>query len=240
MVTNYITTKKTMKQAWRLDGKRLAITVVKADPAVVVQVKSSEKDGYSAVKVGVGSQRTSRLPKSLTSYYEKINLKVFPRKTKELTPNEGSSFEIGTMITQPFVVGDVVNAQGITKGRGFTGAMKRWGFHGGPKTHGQSDRARAVGSIGQGTSPGRVHRGKKMPGHYGVDTKTIKNLMVVHVDEKESEIWLSGPIPGSINSQIVLTKTGHKDSFGGLSGMKVENMSEENTITQEETIKDAE
>ena len=95
MVRNYIATKKEMKQVWDNAGKRLAVTVVKANPLVVVQVKSTEKDGYEAVKVGIGSQRTSRLPKSLTKYYEKINLSVFPRKTKELTPLEGSSFENG-------------------------------------------------------------------------------------------------------------------------------------------------
>lgn len=233
MVRNYITTKKEMKQVWDTAGKRLAVTVVKADPLVVVQVKSSETDGYNAVKVGIGSQRASRLPKSLTKHYEKINLKVFPRRTKELTPNEGSSFEIGSMIAQPFVVGDIVNAQGVTKGRGFAGAIKRWGFHGGPKTHGQSDRHRAVGSIGQGTSPGRVHKGKKMPGHYGVDNKTIRNLTVVHIDDSQAEIWLSGPVPGVANGQVMLTKIGHNDSFPGLSGMKV---AETATETMPETV----
>lgn len=236
MVINYATTKKAMKQAWDKAGKRLAITVVKAEPVVVVQVKSQEKDGYQAVKVGIGTQKSTRLAKSQVAYYEKLKLKSMPRSTKELKPAADAAFEVGSTIKHSFMVGDIVNAQGITKGRGFAGAIKRWGFHGGPKTHGQSDRHRAVGSIGQGTDPGRVHRGKKMPGHYGVFTKTVKNLLVVHVDEQSHEIWLSGPVPGSINGQVILTKTGHKDAFTGLKENSSKSVKLEENNTSVESV----
>src|SRR5258708_34763995 len=108
-------------------------------------------------------------------------------------------------VEQILQVGDMVTVQGTTKGRGFAGAMKRHGFSGGPKTHGQSDRWRAVGSIGQRTTPGRVFRGKKMPGHYGVDTQTIKGLVVVYVDPETQVLWLNGPVPGHIKSVVTIS-----------------------------------
>ena len=111
-------------------------------------------------------------------------------------------------VEQVLEVGDVVKVQGTTKGRGFAGGIKRHGFSGGPKTHGQSDRERAVGSIGAGTSPGRVWKGKKMPGHYGVDTQTVRGLTVVHVDAENQEVWLSGPVPGHLKALVRIEKLG--------------------------------
>jgi len=98
----------------------------------------------------------------------------------------------------------------MSKGRGFAGAIKRHGFHGGPRTHGQSDRQRTPGSIGAGTNPGRIWKGKKMPGHYGVETKTVSGLVVVHIDLNNREIWLNGPVPGYKNSIVRIQKSGVK------------------------------
>jgi large subunit ribosomal protein L3 len=109
---------------------------------------------------------------------------------------------------QVLTVGDIVSVQGITKGKGFAGVVKRYGFAGGPATHGQSDRERAVGSIGNRTTPGRVFKNKRMHGHMGTDTKTVSGLVVLHVDSASQEVWLSGPIPGSVSGLIQIQKIG--------------------------------
>ncbi|MFC1653630.1 50S ribosomal protein L3 [Patescibacteria group bacterium] len=238
MIDAYITTKKQMTQAWNEDGKRIAVSVLKADPVVVTQVKTKEKDSYQAVKVGLGTQKESRINKPQLDYYKKKNLKNFPKWTRELKTESSNEHKIGDTVSADQVLkeGDVVNAQGITKGRGFTGGMKRWGFHGGPRTHGQSDRARAIGSIGQGTDPGRVHKGKKMPGHYGNATKTVTNLVVVKVDLENNEIWVSGPVPGHINAKVMLTKVGEKKKFVALKGIKEESKEEEKPIEVKEKV----
>ena len=179
-----------------------------------MQIKTEEKEGYNALVVGFGSKSKSRIKGPQLKYYQKNNFKSFPSFTREIKVENTAEYKIGDTITadQIFSIGDRINAQGTTKGRGFTGVIKRWGFHGGPRTHGQSDRERAPGSIGQGTDPGRVHRGKKMPGHYGDEVRTIKNLVVANITK--DEIWVTGPVPGSINSTIMLTKTGDKKFVG--------------------------
>lgn len=221
MLNTYITTKVHMNQVWDKGGIRKAITILKTEPGTIVQVKTVESDGYNALVVGFGSQKESRLKQPQIKYYKKNKIESFPKVTREVKVENPNEYKIGDTLTadQIFSIGDVVNAQGITKGKGFTGVIKRWGFHGGPRTHGQSDRERAPGSIGQGTDPGRVHRGKKMPGHHGNQTRTIKNLTIFNITK--DEIWVSGPVPGSIHSLIMLTKVGTKD-FAGLMGIQTE------------------
>ena len=127
---------------------------------------------------------------------------------KEIRLEKLEEYKVGDIIKIEDIIkpGDIVNVSGISKGRGFAGVMKRWGFHGGPRTHGQSDRERAPGSIGQGTDPGRVHKGKKMPGRYGNQKFTIRNLTILYMDANKQEITLSGPIPGSKNTLITINK----------------------------------
>jgi len=208
-----------MNQVWDQDGKRRVVTILKIEPGIVVQVKTTDKDGYNSIVVGFGSQKESRLNQPQIKYYKKQGIKNFPKMTREIKVDNPENYKIGDTLSadQIFSIGDIVNAQGTTKGRGFAGVIKRWGFGGGPRTHGQSDRERAPGSIGQGTDPGRVHKGKKMPGHYGNQTKTISSLIIANITE--NEIWVTGPVPGSINSTIVLTKTGEK-KFPGLAGLE--------------------
>jgi large subunit ribosomal protein L3 len=116
--------------------------------------------------------------------------------------------DLGTKIAAQdiFVVGDTIQVTGISKGKGFAGGVKRHGFRGGPKTHGQSDRLRAPGSIGQGTTPGRVHKGKRMAGHMGTDQVTVKNLIVVAVDSDKNEIHVKGPVPGAKGSIVIVKR----------------------------------
>ena len=130
------------------------------------------------------------------------------KQLKELKDPEASNFKPGDQIKAGdiFTVGDIVKVSGISKGRGFAGVVKRHGFHGGPKAHGQSDRHRAPGSIGMRTTPGRVWKGKRMAGHYGVDTVTIKNLQVINLDEANNLVTVSGTVPGSRNGLLTLTK----------------------------------
>src|SRR3990172_4449029 len=149
MIQTYVTTKKAMKQAWDESGIRRAITVIAAPAMLVTQVKSAAKDGYDAIQVGVGTKPAKRVAKPQSAIYTAAKLAHMPRFTRELD-NAGEEYIVGSAISQPFVVGDIVNVSGTTKGKGFAGVVKRWGFSGGPKTHGQSDRLRAPGSIGQG------------------------------------------------------------------------------------------
>jgi len=191
----YYGIKTGMKQVWTKSGLRLPVTTIKTEPMVITQVKTSEKDGYNALQVSLGSRGTKREL----------------RDSEIVEPAVGNTIKTEDVIQ----VGDVVLVSGITKGRGFAGVMKRWGFKGGPKTHGQSDRARAPGSIGQGTSPGRVHKQKKMAGHMGQNQFAIENLVVIKVDDAAGEVWVNGPIPGA-NQELVQIKVTRNGTFEGL------------------------
>lgn len=214
MITSLLGTKSHMDQAFTIAGHRVGFTVVKTGANVVTQVKTLEKDGYSAIQLGWSTRKVKSTPRSLQGHFKALNQKdLYPRYVKEVKTDE--SFEAGSTITpaQVFKEGDLVKVTGISKGKGFAGGMKRWGFAGGPKTHGQSDRHRAPGSIGQGTTPGRVHKGKKMAGHMGQDQVTVKNLTILKVDEKDGQLWLSGAIPGNPGSLIIIEKIGEDKKF---------------------------
>ena len=215
MISKFSATKIKMTQTWDKNGKRMPITVLKAEPARVIQIKTQEKDGYRAVKLGYGRKKLTKSNKPVNGQLKNLKLDYAPKYFQEALFSGEDNLMPGEAIEIDKVLkpGDVVSIQGVSKGRGFSGVMKRWGFRGGPKTHGQSDRARAPGSIGQGTDPGRVHKGKKMAGHYGVETITIKNLMVVKV--AESELWIKGAVPGAINGRVTISKKG-EGKFPGL------------------------
>lgn len=233
MLDTIFATKIGMTQAWSSDGKRLAVTRCNVGKNCVVgerQVEvndtnssKTQKHLVTILEVGYGEKKLKNVSKPLR---EKIKKSGFSFGVKQIqgvrlsTQNpESENDEAGMSKTQVGQVisvdqvleeGDVVQVQGTSKGRGFAGGIKRHGFHGGPKTHGQSDRARAVGSIGAGTYPGHVWKGKKMPGHYGVDTKTVSGLVVLRVDAETGEVWLSGPVPGFNSSIVKITKIGEK------------------------------
>ncbi|MCB9801244.1 MAG: 50S ribosomal protein L3 [Pseudomonadales bacterium] len=221
MLTDIFVTKLGMTQAWTKSGKRLAVTRVKVGPnAVISKTEASVLDKNSTkrttlpctiLEVGFGAKKMKNMSKPLRTKLEKSGFSNGVAAIRGVRVYEGAEeINVGDMFTasQVLSVGDVVKVQGFTKGRGFAGGIKRHGFHGGPKTHGQSDRHRAVGSIGAGTTPGRVWKGKKMPGHYGNVAKTVSGLVVLHVDEATGEVWLSGPVPGSIMSDLKVSKVG--------------------------------
>lgn len=179
-------TKKSMTEAY-LGDTRIPVTQIVALPMSISQLKSLEKDGYESTQVKLTKSKIREIP---TLIDKKLGDTVNPLDSLK--------------------AGSIISVQGTTKGKGFAGVVKRWNFAGGFKTHGQSDRHRAPGSIGQGTTPGRVHKGKKMAGRMGGDTLTLKNLLVVAVDA--NSLWVKGPIPGTSNTLLRLTITNIGDA----------------------------
>lgn len=224
-------------------GVRVGVTKVLVEPNTVLALRTLDKDGYMAAQIGTGFKK--HISKPMQGQLKKANLEKAPRFIKEtrLTEEFFNGLSLGDTIAINDVVkaGDLVAVQGISKGKGFQGGMKRWGFHGGPATHGQSDRSRAPGSIGSGTTPGRVYKGKHMAGHMGTDTVTVKNLTVFDVDPKAQTISLLGSIPGPRNGYVVVTVTGEDKRHIGpakVAEPEVEEAIEETPA--EETIEAAE
>lgn len=208
--------KSDMTARYSLAGKRLTVTSVHIEPNIVVEKKTAEKAGYSAVALGIGSKKATN--KALTKKLSGAG-KV-PKFINEAKTDKDIAAGSLIAINEVFAVGDVVSVTGTSKGRGFTGVVKRYNFKGGPKTHGQSDRHRARGSLGSGTTPGRVFRGLRMAGRSGGATITVRNLVVLHINEGKNEILLSGPVPGHVNSLLRIVKTGEKKGFEGIELME--------------------
>lgn len=193
-----------------VEDTRIPVTYVVAGPCVVTQIKSQDKDGYWAVQLGFGEKRIKNVTKPLLGHLRGvIKGKKAPRFLREVRLSEKPTYKVGDQIkvSDIFKKGDVVSVTGISKGKGFAGVVKRYHFSGGPRTHGQSDRERAPGSIGQGTTPGRVYKGKKMAGRMGQDRVTIKNLVVVDVDDEKNLLAISGSLPGAKGNLLVIKKT---------------------------------
>lgn len=189
-------------------GTRLPVTTVKAGPCVVVQVRTKAKDGYQAVQLGWGEEDFGKMTKPLQGHFKAAKLKKAPFFLQEVRLRGKAALKPGDPIKPEaiFKVGDMVKVTGWAKGKGFAGVIKRWGFKGGPRTHGQSDRERAPGSIGLGTTPGRVFKGKKMPGRLGGQRVTVKGLKIVAIDPKKQLLEIKGLLPGHRGSFLMITK----------------------------------
>ena len=204
MLQGFLGRKIGMTQIFRDDGRVVPVTVVEAGPCIVTQVKTKETDGYEAVQLGFGDVK--RRNKPLSGHLKNSRLS---RYLREVAADDTGEFEVGqTISVDIFQAGEKVDIIGRSKGRGFAGVMKRWGFKGGPKTHGQSDRARAPGSIGGGTTPGRVYKGLKMGGHMGNRRITVKGLEIIEVDTERNLLLIKGGIPGAPNSLVQIRRTG--------------------------------
>lgn len=191
-----------MTQVFNEKGKAEAVTVIEAGPCKVIQVKTDERDGYKAAQLGFGQAK--RVTKAVQGHSKDMEK---PACLKEIRLDSIDGVTQGdTVDVSMFAPGDKVNVTGISKGRGFAGVVKRHGFSGGPKTHGQSDRLRAPGSIGSGTTPGRVLKGKKMAGHMGVEQVTVRNLEVIQADAERNILIIRGAIPGMTKGIIVVKK----------------------------------
>lgn len=232
MLNQVFATKLKMSQGWTTAGKRVAITRCRVNNNVVVaEVNLPQADFKKIFEVGYGTKKAKNMSKPLRTKLEKSGFSNGILGLKGVH-YQGEEVKVGDTIKleQVLEVGDVVKVQGTSKGRGFAGVMKRHGFKGGSRTHGQSDRMRAPGSIGAGTTPGRVLKGLRMAGHYGVETISVSNLIVLHVDTANQEVWLSGPVPGAFNSVVTIEKLGTKKNVvldKKASGIKEEIVTEE-------------
>lgn len=197
MIQALLGQKLSQTQKFLQDGRRVPVTQVSVADNVVLQVKDMQKDSYVAVQLGYGTKKGGS--KALLGHLKKSGATMAPAVIKEVAlqndasedlPKAGDFFTVDAV----FKPGDLVDVTGTSKGKGFQGVVRRHGFRGGPKTHGQSDRWRAPGSIGSGTTPGRVYKGKRMAGRMGGDRITVRGLEVVEV--KDNEILVKGLVPG--------------------------------------------
>ena len=189
---------------------RVGVTVLQVGPCVVTQIKKEEKDGYWAVQIGFGQKKAKNTTKQLQGHLKNVVSEgKYPRFLREVRLQSEPEVKVGDVLNVSEVLkpGDFVTITATSKGKGFAGVVKRYKFKGGPRTHGQSNRPRSPGSIGQGTDPGRIWKGKRMAGRMGTETVTIKKLRVVSVDGEKGKIALSGSIPGPRGGFIVIKKT---------------------------------
>jgi large subunit ribosomal protein L3 len=201
MLEGILGRKVAMTQIFSEDGTAVPVTVVQAGPCVITQVKTMEIDGYDALQLGYGSAKRYNRP--LEGHLKGLDAAVL----REFRTADVSTHSVGDEVDlRLFKVDDLVDVAGVSKGRGFAGVMKRHNFKGGPKTHGQSDRARAPGSIGATTTPGRVLKGKRMPGRMGGERVTVKNLRVARLDEERNLLFIQGAVPGAQNGILEIRK----------------------------------
>ena len=192
---------------FREDGRADAVTVVQAGPCTVTQVKTEDTDGYVGVQLGYESAKSLNKPRA--GHLKNVG-KSF-RFLREFGVDDISEVELGQEIdVSLFNAGDLVDATADSKGRGFQGGVKRYNFRGGPKTHGQSDRHRAPGSVGAGSTPGKVIKGLRMAGHMGSQRVTVRKLEVVDADTDRNLLFIKGAVPGARNSVVTLKRSGSR------------------------------
>jgi large subunit ribosomal protein L3 len=202
-------------QAFLENGRRIPVTKIVVGENTVVAIKTQDKHGYTALQLGFGAKKHTN--KAIAGHITGAQLKNAPAFLREIRLTNGENLpEIGAKLkaADVFTPGDSIAVTGTSKGKGFAGVVKRHNFRGGPRTHGQSDRERAPGSIGQTTTPGRVYRGKKMAGRMGHEQVTVRNLEVVAVTD--DSVLVKGLVPGSINTFVYITKLGENKKFIGL------------------------
>ena len=195
-----------MTELFDENGELIPVTVVEAGPCPVVQVKTKDRDGYEAIQVGFGDLRPQRVNRPLKGIFDKAG--VSPKKVlHEFRTESDEAYEVGQVIeVSAFQAGDQVHVTGTSKGKGFQGVVKRHHFHGGPKTHGQSDRHRAPGSIGASSYPSRVFKGMRMAGRMGNKRVTVKNLHVVEADSERNVLLIQGAVPGPKGGLLIIRK----------------------------------
>jgi large subunit ribosomal protein L3 len=188
------------------EGVQVPVTVIEVGPCPVVQVRSQERDGYQAVQLGFGQQSAKRATRPEAGHAAKAGLEAPPRLMREFRIADGEEYEVGqTLTVDLFSVGDLVKVTGNSKGRGFQGVVKRHGFAGRPGGHGHP-MSRNPGSIGPGTDPSRVIKGKRLPGRMGGERTTIRNLQVVRIDGERNLLFVKGGVPGARNGYVLISK----------------------------------
>ncbi len=190
------------------NGEYTACTIVKINTCYVIQIKTKKKDGYDSIQLGVDDNKSKKINRSIIGHFKKYGVKP-KKKLIEFKYNaKNNFFKIGKSINVNFFkVGELVHVKGISKGKGFQGVVKRHNFSGvGERSHGQHNRLRAPGSIGAGSSPSRVFKGKKMAGRMGGKNVTIKNLKILSIDIEQKLLILKGSVPGNKNSYLIINK----------------------------------
>jgi large subunit ribosomal protein L3 len=204
-MTTIIGKKLGMTRYFLDEGRSIPVTIIKAGPCVVIQKKTKEKDGYEAIQVGFEPQKEKRVNKPMRGHFKAAGDQCF-RYLKEIKVENSEEFELGQEIRADiFQNGDLILVSGKSKGRGFAGVVKRWGFAGGKDTHGCRSH-RVPGSVGASATPGRVMKGRKLPGRMGYQKNTVKNLTVVDVRPEIDVIAIKGAVPGSRDSLIEISK----------------------------------
>lgn len=194
-----------MTQIFDGQGQAVPVTVIEAGPCIVTQVRTVVKDGYSAVQLSFGATKESRINKPLKGQLVKSKAKAV-KHLVELRLDNGDEFTLGQVIKADiFATGDGVDVIGVSKGKGFTGVVKRWGFRGGPASHG-SHFHRAPGAIGMCATPSRVHKGAKMPGRHGNSRVTVQNLKVVQVEPEVNLLLIRGAVPGPTGNLVIVKR----------------------------------
>jgi large subunit ribosomal protein L3 len=203
-MASLVGTKLGMSRIFSEAGRDIPVTVIQAGPCTVCQVKTTEKDGYQAIQVAFGSRKEVKTPRPLLGHFQKAGIES-ARYLREFQTDE--DYKPGDQITVDiFSPGDRVKVSGTTKGKGFTGHMKRHGFHGGRASHGKKDQMRAPGSIGASSDPSRVFPGISMAGRSGNARQTVSNLEVVKVVPEEHQLFIKGAVPGPRNGTLIITK----------------------------------
>lgn len=196
-----------MTQVFEAGGTATGVTIIEAGPCFVTQVKTPATDGYSGVQLGWEEAKEDRLTQPERGHLRKKKLPLV-RHLREIDVDpSGQSPKLGDRIdVSLFSAGEIIDVIGTSKGKGFAGVIKRHGFHGGPRTHGQSDRLRHPGSIGPGSTPGRVFKGLKMAGRMGHERVTVQNLRIVSIDAERNLIMVKGAVPGPTNGMLIVRK----------------------------------
>jgi large subunit ribosomal protein L3 len=195
-----------MTQIFSEAGAAVPVTVIEAGPCPVTQILNGDSDGYSALQLGFDAFRKGKATRAALGHAGKAGLELAPRTLKEFRVESVDGYEVGQELkVDQFQDGDRIRVTGTTKGRGFQGVVKRHGFRGRPASHGHPKK-RNPGSIGPGTNPSRVIKGKKMPGQMGASQQTVRNLRVERVDAERNLIYIRGAVPGSRNSLVFIRK----------------------------------
>ncbi|KPL85528.1 MULTISPECIES: 50S ribosomal protein L3 [Herpetosiphon] len=194
-----------MTQIFTEKGETIPVTVIEAGPCVVTQLRTKDKDGYEAVQLGFGEIKPRKVTKPIQGHLKAAGRLV--RFMREVKTTDLNAHTVGDVVNVDiFQLGEKIDVVGTSKGRGFAGVVKRHGFRGGPATHGQSDRHRAPGSIGSGTTPGRVWKNMRMAGRMGNDRVTVQNLEVVKIDLERHVILVKGSVPGAKNGLVMVSR----------------------------------
>ncbi len=203
-INGFIGKKLDQTQGFLEDGRRIPLSMILVSGNFVTQVKTLEKDHYSAIQMGFGEKKKTN--KAELGHTKKAGLTKTPRFFREVRVDDTTGVAVGSEvnIAEMLEVGDVIDVTGTSKGKGYAGVVKRHHFKGGPRTHGQSDRERAPGSSGQTTTPGRVYKGKRMSGRMGNERVTVKNLTVI--DIKDGVLYVKGLVPGIKGSLVMVSK----------------------------------